>query len=390
MEKTLNRAWIQIDLDALESNIYHIKQRLSSKTKIMAVVKANAYGHGLVLISKKLYRLGIRDFAVASLEEGIILRKNGIKGNILILGFTNFDNLNDVIKYDLIQTIIDYEYAKRIKKLNLTSKLKCHIKINTGMHRIGEKFNDFSKLFEMYQNEKLDILGTFSHLCVSGSKNEDDINFTLKQIRRFNYCLKVLKINGFNVGKVHLQNSYGFLNYKCFDYDYVRMGILMYGIESSKSSYQKNKLKLKPVLSLKARITRIGKLNKNETIGYGRTKVLKDTVVASVSCGYADGYPRNLSNKEVFVKVGKSYAKIIGLICMDQLMIDITHIKNVNVGDVVTLIGDDDKISVLNLAFKAGTITNEILSRLGARLESVYVSKEKIYERKKKKIKEKC
>lgn len=145
-----DRAWIEIDLDNLVNNIGEIKKIISPKTKIMAVVKANAYGHGALLTAKKLSEIGITDFAVATLEEGIYLRKNNIQGNILILGFTNFDDLKYVMKYDLIQTIIDYDYSEKIKELNFNEKLKCHIKINTGMNRLGEKYNHLDKLYKIY------------------------------------------------------------------------------------------------------------------------------------------------------------------------------------------------------------------------------------------------
>ena len=180
-ENTLlkDRAWIEINLNNLENNINELKTILNSKTKIIAVIKANAYGHGSFLIAEKLINIGITDFAVATLEEGIELRNQNIKGNILILGYTSIKNLEYVIKYDLIQTIVDYNYSEQIKKINLPQKLKCHVKINTGMNRIGEKFDNIKKLKEIYKNPKLNILGTFSHLCVADSNKKEDINISL-------------------------------------------------------------------------------------------------------------------------------------------------------------------------------------------------------------------
>ena len=193
-----DRAWIEIDLDNLVNNISEIKKIISPKTKIMAVVKANAYGHGALLTARKLSEIGITDFAVATLEEGIYLRKNNIQGNILILGFTNFDDLKYVMKYDLIQTIIDYDYSEKIKELNFNEKLKCHIKINTGMNRLGEKYNHLDKLYKIYENEKLNILGTFSHLCVADSNTKEDIDFTNRQIELFNETIKRIKTKGYS------------------------------------------------------------------------------------------------------------------------------------------------------------------------------------------------
>lgn len=364
-----NRAWIEINLENLKFNINEIKKLITNKTKIMAVIKANAYGHDSILIARKLFSMGITDFAVASLEEAIILRKNKIQGNILILGFTNFNNLKYVIKYDLIQTIIDYNYSEKIKTLNLKEKLKCHIKINTGMNRIGEKYDNFDKLYKIYENKKLNILGTYSHLCVADSNKNNDIEFTKRQIRNFDRCVKHLKKCGYNAGKLHIQNSYGILNYPNLNYDYVRVGIFMYGTHSSASSYKLRKINLKPVIKLRARIISIRKINKGDSVGYGRSYVApQNKLVATISIGYADGLPRNLSNKDMFVKVNDRYAKVIGKICMDQLMIDISNIPNVKVGDIVTLIGEEEKISAKKLSKSDETITNELLSRLGNRL----------------------
>ncbi len=369
----LDRSWIEINLDNLEHNINEIKKIISDRTDIMAVVKANAYGHGMIKIAKKLNSIGIYNFAVATLEEGIDLRKNNIKGDILILGYTDFSNLEYVVKYDLIQTIVDYNYSLKIKELPL-DKIKCHIKINTGMNRIGEAYNDLDKLFKIYENDKLDILGTYSHLCVADSNKEEDILFTNKQIERFDECIKKLKINGYNPGKVHIQSSYGTLNYSNLNYDFVRIGILMYGVNSSTSSYQSRHLNIKPVLSIKARITSIKRIDKGEAISYGRTFIADNKMnLASIGIGYADGIPRSLSNKDMVVKVKDEYKKVIGRICMDQLVIDITGLKDVCIGDIVTLIGNDDEIKAEVLADKINTITNELLCRLGSRLKIVEV-----------------
>lgn len=370
-----DRAFLEINLNNLEHNINQIKQILSSKTKIMAVIKANAYGHDSILIAKKLSELGIDDFAVATLEEGIILRKNHIKGNILILGYTDFENLQYVIKYDLIQTIIDVDYSEKIKTLPLKNKLKCHVKINTGMNRIGEDCHNLSSLITIFENPKLTILGTFSHLCVADSKKKEDINFTKNQIQNFTMCIKSLQEHGFHPGKLHIQNSYGVINYNEEIYDYVRVGILMYGVNNEEKSYQKIKLDLKPVLSLKAKIVSIKEINKNESVGYGRTYIASSKrKIATIAIGYADGLPRNLSNKNVSVKINHAYAKIIGRICMDQCMIDITNIKNAKVGDVATIIdSEDNNISLEKLATKADTITDELASRLGNRLKRIAI-----------------
>ena len=377
MEKDLkqNRAWIEINLDNLENNIKQIKNIISSQTKIMAVVKANAYGHGMIEISKKLNQVGVTDFAVATLEEGIILREAGIKGNILILGYTNFNNIDYLLKYNLIQTIVDYEYAKRINQMDLKEKLKVHIKINTGMNRIGESYKNIDKLIDIYQMQNLEILGTYSHLCVSDSLKEDDKLFTNKQITNFFETIKTLQNLGYNTGKIHIQASYGILNYPELNCDYVRPGIIMYGVYSDESEKTKIKVNLKPVLSLKARITSIKEITQGESVSYGRTfKADKNMKIATVGIGYADGYPRNLSGKNAKVLVNGNYVNIIGRICMDQLVIDVSNLTKIEDGDIVTLIGEEKQIKAEVVAQNSGTITNELLSRLGKRLPIIICS----------------
>ena len=362
-----NRAWLEINLDNLEHNVNQIKSIIPDKCKIMAIVKANAYGHGMIEIAKKLNEIGVQDFAVATLSEGINLRKNNIKGNILILGYTDLKDVEYIIKYDLIQTIVDYEYAKKIEKMKLEDKLKVHIKINTGMNRIGESYKNIDNLIKTYQIKNIEILGTYSHLCVADSLKSDDVEFTNEQINNFFECIDKIKSLGYDTGKIHIQASYGILNYPELNCDFVRPGIIMYGIYNEDEP--KTRLNLKPVLTLKARITSVKEIEKEESVSYGRTFVAKENKkIATVSIGYADGYPRNLSNKNVKVVVNGEYAEIVGRICMDQLIIDVSKIKEIHQGDIVTLMGEQKEISAETIANKADTITNELLSRLGSRL----------------------
>lgn len=372
-----DRAWIEVDLNNLANNIDKYKKVIPSTSKIIAVVKANAYGHGSKIIAKKLNDIGITDFAVATLEEGIELRESGIKGNILILGYTGIKNLKYVIKYDLIQTIVDYDYSEQIRNMSLKElggKLKCHVKINTGMNRIGEKYNHIDKLEMIYSNPNLEVLGTFSHFCVADSDKEEDIDFSKKQIDNFNFAINSLKEKGINVGKTHIQASYGTINYNYLNYDYVRLGILMYGVNGDLNEYEKIKLNFKPVLSLMARVTSVKEIEKCESISYGRTYIAKEKrKIASVSIGYADGIPRRLSN-EMTVKVNGKYAKVVGRVCMDQLMIDVTDIPDVKTGDIVYIIDkDDSKLSVERLADDAKTITYEIFCNLSERLPRIAI-----------------
>lgn len=368
---TTDRAWIELNMSNLENNINEFKSIIPKTTEIMAVVKANAYGHGAIPISKFLNSIGINNFAVATLQEGIDLRKSGITGNILILGYTDINEIEYVIKYNLIQTIIDFSYAQKINSLKLKNKVNVHLKINTGLNRIGENYNNIDNFIKMFNMSNLSILGCFSHLGVADSLDFDDVEFTKKQISNFDYCLNKLKVAGYNPGKIHIQNTYGTLNYSNLRYDYVRIGIGMYGIFNNISHKNNSKIpiNLKPVLSLKSNISSIHKIHKNDSVSYGRKYVAtKDTTIATVAIGYADGYPRALSNKNINVLVNNNFAKIIGTICMDQLIIDISNIPNASVGDVVTLVGDIDDISVETISYKSNSISNELLCRFGSRL----------------------
>lgn len=238
----------------------------------------------------------------------------------------------------------------------------------------SENFDNLIKIISIYKNEKLNILGTYSHLCVADSSIKEDINFTKKQISCFDKCINFLKENGFDTGIIHLQSSYGAINYSELNYDYIRLGICMYGVNSSYDSYQLNSVNLKPVLSLKARITTIKEINKNDSVSYGRIFISKGKMrIATIAIGYADGIPRNLSNQNLLVEVNGKYFNSIGRICMDQMIIDISNKQNIKVGNVVTLIGADRRISAEKMALKGSTITNELLSRLGSRLNRVIV-----------------
>lgn len=376
MEKDIkqNRAWIEINLNNLNNNIEQIKSIIPNNTKIMAVVKANAYGHGMIEVAKYLNKIGINDFAVATLSEGITLRENNIKGNILILGYTDLKNIKYVIKYNLIQTILDYEYAEEIESLKLKERVKVHIKINTGMNRIGEYYKNIDNLSKIYQLKNIEILGTYTHLCSSDSLKNEDVLFTRKQIKNFYNCINNLKDLGCNVGKIHIQSSYGVLNYPDLKCDYVRTGIIMYGIYSKYKEHTKIKIDVKPILSLKATISTVKEIEKGEIVSYGRTYIAnKNMKIATVGIGYADGYPRNLSNTNTKVLINGKYAEIIGRICMDQLVINVSKIENIKRGDIVTLIGKEQEISAEKIANKSDTITNELLSRLGNRLEVNYI-----------------
>lgn len=375
MNNSKERSWIEINTKNLEYNINQIKQIIPKTTQIMAVVKANAYGHDSTIISKKLQEIGINDFAVATLPEAITLRENNITGNILILGYTEPEELQKVIENNIMQTIVDNDYAKSVLKANLQGKLKCHVKINTGMNRIGEFYDDFAALSEIYQNPALQIEGTFTHLCVSDSDKIEDVNFTKEQINRFDKAIEFIKNQGLNPGKLHTQASYGTINYTNCKYDYVRMGILMYGINASYDCYNKYNVDFKPVMVVKSKVTSIKYINPAETVSYGRTfKADNKIKIASVGIGYADGVPRALSNI-LIVKINNKKYHQIGRICMDQLMIDINDENSIAIGDEVILIDPNESkdLTLEDWAKLTNTITDEIICQFTTRLKRIEI-----------------
>jgi alanine racemase len=375
MNNSKERSWIEINTKNLEYNINQIKQIIPKTTQIMAVVKANAYGHDSIIISKKLQEIGINDFAVATLPEAIKLRKNNITGNILILGYTEPEELQKAIDNNIMQTIVDNDYAKSVLKANLQGKLKCHVKINTGMNRIGEFYDDFAALSEIYQNPALQIEGTFTHLCVSDSDKIEDINFTKEQINRFDKAVEFIKNQGLNPGKLHTQASYGTINYTNCKYDYVRMGILMYGINASYDCYNKYNVDFKPVMAVKSKVTSIKYIKPAETVSYGRTfKADNKIKIVSVGIGYADGVPRALSNI-LIVKINNKKYHQIGRICMDQLMIEINDENPIAIGDEVILIDPNESkdLTLEDWAKLTNTITDEIICQFTTRLKRIEI-----------------
>lgn len=367
-----DRAWLEVDLNNLRHNVKVLKKAMPTDCELMAVVKAEAYGHGAFEISTYINRLGVKAFAVATIDEGIELRRYGIVGEILILGFTNPERANELHKYKLIQTLIDYDYTRLLNKQGY--KIKAHMKVNTGMHRLGFDAADTKAMIKAFAMKYIEICGIYTHLCVSDSVAAEDIEFTNKQIQCFYTSLDSLKGNGFQIPKTHIQSSYGFLNYPELKCSYVRAGVSLYGVLSSPYDKTNLQLDLRPVLSLKSQIILLRRIERGASVGYGRAFVAEeDSQIAILPIGYADGFPRSLSceNGEVLIR-GKR-APIIGRICMDQLAVDVTDLDIVSVGDVVTLIGKDgnDELYAATVANHSDSITNELLSRMGARLKII-------------------
>ena len=372
METATERSWIELNIENLKHNVRILREAIPPACELMAVVKADAYGHGACATATVLNQMEITAFAVATVEEGIQLRKHGIRGEILILGYTDVKRVQDLQKYDLTQTLLDFAYAQALNGRN--AAVKAHIKIDTGMHRLGISSEEISAVRKVFEMKNLKICGIYTHLCCADSRLPEDIAFTRRQIDSFYRVTDALKNSGIQLPKLHIQSSYGFLNYPDLVCDYVRVGIALYGVSSVPDNEAVLQPALRPVLALKSRVVLIRFIGKGDSVGYGRTFVAgRDSRIAVIPVGYGYGFPGSLSGKNISVLINRKSVPVVGRICMDQLTVDITDAENVKVGDVVTLIGTEAEQNVAApvVAQRADSISNELLCRLGTRLPIV-------------------
>lgn len=357
----LKRSWVVINLDTLISNYNIYKSHLSSAQKIMAVVKADAYGHGEQKVAKYLQKAGCMNFAVSNIEEAISLREAGINGQILILGYTPILSASKLLQYDLSQAILSEEYAELLSGKGI----KAQFAIDTGMNRIGldaDRADACEQIIRKY-NSAFQLTGLFTHLCAADTPDEKI--FTEGQIKKFK--LVVESVSDLNLPYIHCMNSAGGLWSEPYG-NLVRLGIIMYGL---KPDYA-NKLPegIKPCLEWKSVVSMIKKVYPGETVGYGRTyKAEKEMIVATIPTGYADGYNRFLSNKGRVLINGK-VAPIVGRVCMDQMMVDVTDIPDVKFEDEVILLGEG--YTADDMAQDARTIGYEIVCDISKRVPRVY------------------
>lgn len=369
------RAWREIDLKALAHNVRVLKEQAGPGCELMAVLKADAYGHGARETARALQRQGIvKAYAAACLTEAIQLRRAGIRGTILVLGYTPPEQAELLRRWHLTQTVVSGEYAARLSAGARGSKITVHIAVDTGMHRLGIPSGDMEAIRRVFRLPNLNIQGMFSHLCVSDSLAPDDVSFTLSQVKRFYDTVLKLQEEGLDTGKIHLQASYGLLNLPAQPCDYARVGIALYGVYSHNGPVQRG-LDIWPVLSLRARVALVRKLEPGETAGYGcafRTE--RSTRLAVICVGYADGLPRDFGARGGEVLLRGQRAPVVGMLCMDQMLADVTDIGDVKEGDIATVLGRDGAglIRAEDLAEQCGTITNEFLAGLGARLDFRY------------------
>ncbi|AQS06942.1 alanine racemase [Clostridium beijerinckii] len=381
MQKILRPVYAEIDLDAIAYNMKNIKN-LAKDKEVIAVVKADCYGHGALDVAPTLLENGASRLAVAVLTEGIELRNDNIKAPIMILGYTPSYLNEELIKYDLEQTVYDLDYAKELSKtaLSLNKKAKIHIAIDTGMGRIGflpteKAIDDICKICSL---EGLEVIGIFTHFSTSDEKDKE---YTNEQFEKFTDLLKKLSNLNIEIPIKHVSNSGAIMDMPETYLDAVRAGIILYGYYPS-NEVKKENLSLKPALTLKATITRVQEMDAGMSISYGRTfKTKRRSLIATIPIGYADGYSRLLA-KNAKVIINGQFAPIVGRICMDQCMIDITDINgDIKVGDEVIVLGEQDglRFNADDFAEIMGTINYEILCMLKYRIPRVYVKNGKIF-----------
>ncbi len=367
----LLKTWAEIDLPALRHNISYIMKKMEKGIDIMAVVKCNAYGHGAVEVSKQALSLGVKVLGVSSLSEGIELRKEFADVPIVILSSGMGGQAQEFVKYKLSPVVCSWEVvnalAAEAKKRG--EKAHVHIKIDTGMGRIGvwhEKADEFVR--QVYKIPEIEIEGVCSHFATS---DEEDLSFSQYQLKWFNRFLE--KIKDLPIKYKHISNTAALFNLPESHLNMVRPGLSVYGI--SPSVHVKGTSELKPVLTLNTKIAFIKTIPPGRTLSYARTfRTTKVMKVATLPVGYGDGYPRALSNQGYVLIHGKK-ARILGTVTMDQMMVDITRIKNVKVEEVAVLIGQqgNEAISVTDIANKAGTIPYEILTNINKRVQRIYL-----------------
>ena len=367
--------WAEIHLDHLAFNLQSVKKRIGENIKYMAVVKADAYGHGSLRCAQALEKAGIDWFGVALPEEGIELRKNGIRKHILCLGSFWAGQENEILEYHLTPTIFRLEIAEKFNRAAKEQGVVAdvHVKVDTGMNRIGVRFDEireFAEELKKFTNLKVD--GLMTHFAAA----DNDADFTNLQIRRFNETVEIFHEKGFRPTYKDLANSPGAIGYENARGNMVRLGGILYGMSRGILPKTVEAPPLKPVMTLHTKISLLKRVPKGETVGYSRTFTTeKDSVIATIPIGYQDGYMRGFSNCADALVNGK-FARVAGRVSMDWTLLDVTDVADVKIGDEVILIGEQNGLRILaeELATHCGTISYELTCGISQRVTRVYKS----------------
>ena len=368
------RCYAEISLEAIGHNIREVKKRLPEGVKLLGVVKANAYGHGAVPVASYLENQ-VDYFATATIEEAVELRENGISAPILILGYVSPSQYGDLVEYDITQTIDSYAQARALEKeaARQNRKAKAHLAVDTGMTRIGFQVteHDADEAAKIADLPHIELEGMFTHFSCA---DQEDKTYCSMQMEKYDKMTTLLAERGVTIPLRHICNSAGIMEFDDHRFEMVRSGIITYGIYPSEE-VKKERLDLIPALSWKSHVIHVKEVGPGIGVSYGATYVTEKpmTRIATVSAGYADGYPRALSNQGCVLIHGKK-APIIGRICMDQMMVDVTDIPDVQVEDVVTLVGTDgdETITIEEIANPAARFDYEMLCDISSRVTRVY------------------
>ena len=372
--KFLKRTWAVVHLDRLKANYDVLSSLLSDSAEFMAVVKADAYGHNDKAIASALHKWGVNSFAVSNLNEAIKIRESSATSDILILGYTPVENAEDLIRHNITQTILSTDYAMKLydSLKDNAEKLRVHIAIDTGMHRIGLNSDNPEECAEQIHKmaDLFRIEGIFTHFAVADSDEQDNTEYTRNQAQKLHRIATLLKERGIcdNSLRVHSLNSAAALTKADNQSSFARFGIIMYGLYPDTSMTLP--VKVTPVLDWLSVVSMVKDIKKGDCVSYGRTFIAqRDMKIATIPVGYADGYPRALSGCGEML-LHRKRCPILGRVCMDQLMIDVSEVDNVNIGDTVTLLGRDgsEQITADDLAQKCGTIGYEIICGISKRV----------------------
>lgn len=372
----LNRAWAEVNLDNIAHNVREIRRITDKRAEIMGIVKADAYGHGVSAVAKTLLKNGVTYLAVSMLDEAIQLRNEGIDVPILILSYTDPARADEIIFYDVTQAVFSHDLAEALSSaaIKLNRNAKIHIKIDTGMGRVGF-LPGYSAVKDVMQIAKLPgiiIEGLFTHFA---SADETDKTYTQIQFEKFmSICTELNRI-GIYIPIKHVSNSAGIMQYPNMHLDMVRPGIILYGMYPS-NEVDKSIIDLKPAMTLKANITMVKEVEEGTSISYGRIfTTSRKSKIATVPIGYADGYTRLLTGKGQMLLHGQR-VPVLGKICMDQCMVDVTDLDcEVSVGDEIVVFGSQGEETLLieELAEQVGTVNYELVCIIGKRIPRVYI-----------------
>lgn len=373
----LRPTWAEIDLGALRHNFKEIKRKLTKGASLLPVVKADGYGHGMEEIARVALSCGAKFLGVANIEEGILLRKRRITAPILILGSVYpLSNFTHILRYNLTPAICSLEASRELSRIARRKKkrVKVHIKVDTGMGRIGVSAENAANLVnKVVKLPGIIIEGIFTHLAAADS----DYEFTMEQIGKFQSVIDELKRDNINIKYKHAANSTAVLRYSDAHFNMARPGISLYGLVPFEGA--EREIDLRPVMQLKTKIIFIKRVKKGTSISYGRTwKAERDSIIGTLPIGYADGYNRLLSNRAEVLICGKR-VPIVGRVCMDMCMVDITSLPDVKVGEEVVLIGSQgkEKITADEIAKLIGTISYEVVCGISKRVPRIYLRSRK-------------